>query len=95
MIEHLAQGARHSRPTRLLPVRQHIEVSPARPNSNVTDPPVYRVQGLVHKQPDAPPTRAQRQSPRGEKKEARATHVKNSQFGGPVAPPFAMRYVGS
>ena len=63
MIKHLAQGALHSRPTRLLPVR-HIKVSP-HPNSNTTGPPVYRVQGLVHEQSDTPPTRDRRQSPIG------------------------------
>ena len=61
MIEHLAQGALHSRPTRLLPVR-HIDVSPVRISyqSNTADPPVYCVQGLVHEQPDAPPDNVRR-----------------------------------
>ena len=39
MIEHLAQGTRHSRPTCLLPV-QHINVSPVLIPIRPTDPSI-------------------------------------------------------
>ena len=93
MIEHLAQGARHSRPTCKLPV-QHIDVSQSVPrhNSNKTDPAVYRDQSLVLNNP-MPHLHVQHVDHQAGRR-SKTTHIKNNQFGG-LTPPFPVRHVGS
>jgi len=104
VIEHLAQRTCHARPTRLFPIPNvpnplrhhsiaeqingtHTHLSHRKFDTGTAPRPICACVTCQQQQQGSVQLRVHRTM--------RSTHVKYTQFGGPVAPPFSVRYLGS